>query len=118
RWRSACTRTTTTITFRLSLPSAPPGKSAGPPPFPGVPTVAGKRPEHVPPFFVPLIGLMLGFVVAWALAAVSLIGSLVAYGLFGLEIGPLPFRVIAFAFSLVFVVVTLCGWVSWLAHII
>lgn len=75
-----------------------------------------ERPEHVSFLFVPVLGLMLGFVTAWSAGAGWLLAALVGYGLFGvvLDCDPNAFgRVIAFIFSAVFVVVTVLGWISW-----
>lgn len=73
----------------------------------------GSKSDHVPFFAVPLIALAVGFVVAWGLAALSLLAAVLAYGLFGLSLEPLSLRLISLAFSIAFLGITGLGWASW-----
>ena len=70
--------------------------------------------EHVSPLTVLLIAFAMAFVVAWFTGAAMLLVTVIAYGLFGAEIFLPIGRVVAFAFSAVFVVVALAGWRSWI----
>lgn len=76
-------------------------------------TRATKSNKHVSPLFVLMMGLLCGVVAAWMVGAVTSLGGIIAYGLFGMELDPPSGRVFAFAFSAVFVTVTLLGWASW-----
>lgn len=69
--------------------------------------------RHIGLFPVLLIGMAFGFVTAWFAVAAWLLVTVLAYGLFGVEIYPPSFRVISFVFSSVFVVVTAAGTGSW-----
>lgn len=74
----------------------------------------GKTAGHVSPLFVVGIAFLFGFVAAWALAAGWFLFAILAFGLAGVELRAPSGRVFAFAFSAVFVGMTVLGWFSWL----
>lgn len=74
--------------------------------------------KHLGPLQIFGVSLMLGFVVAWSSVAFWLLIAVLAYGLFGVEIGVIGFRPVAFMFSITFVVVAALGFVSLAASIL
>ena len=69
--------------------------------------------RHIGLFQVLLIGMACSFVSAWFAVAAWLLVTILAYGLFGVEIYPPSLRVISFVFSAVFVIVIAAGTGSW-----